>query len=84
MAFYRCHVGHAYSADNLLVEQSEAVEEALYSALRALEEKANILMRVGARFGDNSPTLERQYQAKARELESSAAVIRQLLTDRAT
>ena len=46
---YRCHTGHAFSPESLLAEQSDAVEEALYSALRALEEKATALRRLAAR-----------------------------------
>src|SRR5437762_299605 len=36
---YRCHTGHAFSADSLLAEQTGEIEEGLYSALRAVEEK---------------------------------------------
>src|SRR5262249_50641287 len=32
---FRCHIGHAFSADSLLAEQSESMEQALESALRA-------------------------------------------------
>ena len=34
---YRCHTGHAYSADSLLAEFSIKTEETLWSAIRALE-----------------------------------------------
>lgn len=35
---YRCHTGHAYSPDSLLAEFSITTEDALWSAIRALEE----------------------------------------------
>src|SRR5215210_127448 len=34
---FRCHVGHAYSADSLSDGQSQTLEVALWSAVRALE-----------------------------------------------
>lgn len=46
---FRCRVGHAYTARNLGVEQRQAVETALWSALRALEERASMYHRMAER-----------------------------------
>ena len=64
MLRYRCHVGHAFSVDSLLAGQTEFTETALYSALRALEEKATALRRVAERFSDRFPDLHARYQLK--------------------
>jgi two-component system chemotaxis response regulator CheB len=40
---YRCHVGHAFTSRTLLGDQDEALEKALWIALRTLEERANML-----------------------------------------
>ena len=40
---YRCHVGHAYSIDTLLSELTRKVGEALWNALRAIQESATLL-----------------------------------------
>jgi two-component system, chemotaxis family, protein-glutamate methylesterase/glutaminase len=46
---YRCRVGHAYSADSLYLEQRASLETALWTALRALEESAELAHRLVSR-----------------------------------
>ena len=46
MLRFRCRVGHAYTANSLHVEQTEAVESALWAAMRALEEGASLARRM--------------------------------------
>ena len=75
---YRCHTGHAFSPESLLAEQSDAIEQALYSALRALQEKGIALRRLAAHYA-NLPDLRRDYEARAGEAEMSAESIRSLL-----
>jgi two-component system chemotaxis response regulator CheB len=76
---YRCHTGHAYSKETLLEEQAEVIENALYSALRAVQEKAAVLRRLGARWTDLYPHAHADYERKAAEMEESAEVLRGLL-----
>lgn len=74
---YRCHVGHSYTADTLLAEQSDKIEETLWFALRMLEERRNLL---GAMKGGKaaSPALaDRESEALVH-----IARIRELLLDR--
>lgn len=40
---YRCHVGHGYSIDTLMSELTLKVSEALWNAVRAIEETAKLL-----------------------------------------
>jgi two-component system chemotaxis response regulator CheB len=76
---YRCHTGHAFSVDSLLNGQSEAVEEALYSALRALEERASIVRKMIERYGERFPRLVDDYRRRSRELEQQADLLRGFL-----
>jgi two-component system chemotaxis response regulator CheB len=47
---FRCRTGHQYSLDTLLSAQSESIEVALWSAIRALEERSAMLRRVAQRL----------------------------------
>ena len=46
---FRCHIGHRYTPDSLLVEKTEHLEAALVSALRLLKEKAILLRQTAER-----------------------------------
>lgn len=41
---YRCHTGHAYTAQVLLAEQTMKIEETMWIALRMFEERRNLLV----------------------------------------
>lgn len=73
---FRCHTGHAYSMLTLLAAQSTQVEQALWSAVRALQEKAMMLRQALAhernvREDPGAGDMERragEYEAQARAL----------------
>jgi two-component system chemotaxis response regulator CheB len=46
---FRCRVGHRFSAESLLDGESEAVDAALWSALRSLQERNDLLHRLTER-----------------------------------
>jgi two-component system chemotaxis response regulator CheB len=76
---YRCRVGHGYSEDSLIIEQGTAVEAALWSALEALEERADFLKRAAERHGDRRPRLRDRFQSAAGEALGRAELIREAL-----
>jgi two-component system chemotaxis response regulator CheB len=46
---YRCHVGHAYTGETLLSQQSHGLEDALWAAMRGFEENATLSERMADR-----------------------------------
>jgi two-component system, chemotaxis family, protein-glutamate methylesterase/glutaminase len=78
---FRCHVGHAYSAESFLAEKGDSFESALWSAYRALEEKASLARRMAERARKRkSFLLEERYVENARNAEAQAAAVREVLT----
>ena len=83
MQRFRCRVGHAWSPESLLTRQSEALEAALWIALRSLEERAALARRLAepARRRGHTITASR-FEEQASEAQQAARVVRELLLDR--
>jgi two-component system chemotaxis response regulator CheB len=80
MLHFRCRVGHAWSAGTLLAAQSDALEVALWTALRALEESAALSQRVVERLRTRgSVGAATRFEAQARDAAERAALIRDVL-----
>jgi two-component system chemotaxis response regulator CheB len=77
---YRCHVGHAFTVDNLEAEQSEALEDALWSGLRALEEKVALAKRMATRAHERKNyRAAESFQNKAAIASQHAEIVRRIL-----
>ena len=77
---YRCHVGHAFSAESLNQGQSEMLEQALWSAVRALEEQMMLARRIVERARKNNQNrAATTFEKRARVAEKHSGVLRQLL-----
>ncbi len=77
---FRCRVGHAYSSDSLVLEQVEAIEAALYSALRALEESVALARRLAERArGRDDAFAVGRFERRAAEAEGHAQRIKEIL-----
>jgi two-component system chemotaxis response regulator CheB len=77
---FRCHVGHAFSAESLMADQSEALESALWAALRSLEENAALSRRMAERARQHNQRFSvDQFEENAQRVERHADVLRQLL-----
>ena len=74
---FRCHTGHAYTITSLLAEVNGSIEEALWSAMRVIEEKV-LLLRYAAdhlRARNDGMGVERLLE-QAREAEQQVQLIR--------
>jgi two-component system chemotaxis response regulator CheB len=77
---FRCRVGHAYTAEGAVEAQGESVETALWTALRALQERSQLTDRLAARMGARGAERSRKrFEALAAEAREQAEVIRRLL-----
>jgi two-component system chemotaxis response regulator CheB len=77
---FRCRVGHAYSDEALLVHQSEQLEAALWTALRALEEHSALARRLAARANSRGHSHSASsFTEQAMDAEHHASVIRTVL-----
>ncbi|MEW5929534.1 MAG: chemotaxis protein CheB [Gemmatimonadota bacterium] len=77
---FRCRVGHAYSVETLLSEQSTSMEAALWTALQALEERASLSRGMAERMDRRGhPRLAARYRAEEAETQARAELVRRVL-----
>lgn len=77
---YRCHVGHAYTVDSMVGAQAALVETALWTAVRALEEKAQLSRRLAERSRRRGfHRLAERYAEALQSAELGSSSIRHLL-----
>jgi two-component system chemotaxis response regulator CheB len=77
---FRCRVGHSWTAHGLLDQQAVLLDQALWTALRALSERADLVRRMrdkataaGHGYG------ARMYERQLEEYEAKAQVVRDVL-----
>src|SRR5215813_4007919 len=77
---YRCHVGHAFSIESLDAEQAEKLEGALWSALRALEERVALSHRLAKQARERKRDLiAKNFESRAEDADKHAEIIRSIL-----
>ncbi len=80
---YRCRVGHAFSPESLLDAQSAAMEDAIWAALRALEEKVDLSNRLAERSRRQGQEYSAaRFQEQADEGHKRAELLRKMLSDK--
>src|SRR5262249_13368920 len=82
MLRYACRVGHSFSVESMLQDQSDSAERAVWAALRALEERADLSQRMAhrSRIG-GLHHLANRYTELAASARQDAAVLRRMLLE---
>ncbi|MEA2329517.1 MAG: two-component system, chemotaxis family, protein-glutamate methylesterase/glutaminase, partial [Thermoanaerobaculia bacterium] len=77
---FRCRVGHAYSPETMLAAQGDVLEEALWAAMKTLEESARLSKRLAAGERDRGHEwMAQRFDQKEMEARDRADVIRRFL-----
>ena len=77
---YQCHVGHQYAPENLEAGQRDAIDSALWSAVRVLEEHAELKLRMAHRAASSGLNMVSEGFAEgARDAREQADRIRSVL-----
>ncbi len=78
---FRCRVGHKFSPDSMADAQSQYLDRALWAALRALEEHAELSRRLAERAQrGHHPFAARRFEERWRASSENAKVLRDMLT----
>ena len=76
---FRCHTGHAFSADGLLASLTESVEESLWYAIRNVEETVLLMRHLARHLKDSDPRTSREFLKKADEAKKRSELLRQVV-----
>lgn len=77
---FRCHVGHSFTADVFLAEQTQNIEHALWSAVRALEEKVTLSHQIAERMKKlNLYKAAMRYEDNAKNMDKEVSMLRDLI-----
>ena len=79
---FRCHTGHAYSIESLLNAIGEGIDEALWNAIRALEEGTLLMRQMSSHLATHDPTVGRDLEKRAHEAHAQAESVRKVASSR--
>jgi two-component system chemotaxis response regulator CheB len=75
---FSCRIGHSYTTESFVAEQGRTVEAALWTSLRLIEERVQLMRQLAERFREQ-PRTSSSFRAKADELERHAAMVRPMV-----
>src|SRR3954453_5806501 len=78
---FRCQVGHEYSEQTLIALHPERLEYALWMAVRALKERADLSTRVARRFSDRGhASAAERFERDAEQSREGMATLRRAIS----
>jgi two-component system chemotaxis response regulator CheB len=75
---FRCHTGHAYSIRSLLADINEGIEDALWSAIRAIEEKVLLMQHLAEHVQEGGGASAEELLDSAHFARRRAELVRQV------
>ena len=80
LLYYRCHVGHAYTADSMAAEHDSHLESTLWAAARMFQESASLHRRMERKARETGQSdMARRYHERAEEHDARTEAVRKLL-----
>ncbi len=76
---FRCHTGHGYTMESLVSEMDDMIEESLWSAIRALEERALLMRQAGDHMRTSHTEADERYLSGAEDAQRRAELVRRAL-----
>jgi two-component system chemotaxis response regulator CheB len=81
---FMCHVGHRFAPDALLIEQTEALEQALWTCVRLLQERALLCRQLAHRTRrEGQAEVAASFEETARADQAGMGTIRQFIASAA-
>jgi two-component system chemotaxis response regulator CheB len=81
---FRCHVGHGFTGDALAEVQGEKLDAALWTALRGMRERAELLRKLETETANGKARPSGRFSSSAAELEDQANTLMQFIMSRET
>jgi two-component system chemotaxis response regulator CheB len=77
---FRCHTGHSYGVDSLLSDQHRQIEQALWAAIKGLEQRSQLLENLAHQVGaKRRPLAADNFESESLLLRSHAQTLRDIL-----
>ena len=77
-----CRVGHSFSTESLFAEQGHALETALWTAIRVLQERGDLATRLAERLeARGADVAARRFRLNAEDVRDQAAIVRSVMED---